>query len=153
MTDEVWKPIVGFEGTYLVSNFGKVKNVKTDKKLQQQFAGGEYPYIRLRRKKYYIHFLVATAFIGPKPFAKAEVRHFDNDKENPSASNLSWGTRKDNSLDKVRHGTSKRKFNNTEVLRIKILIAAGEKDNSIAKTFQVSHQTINNIRTGKSYFV
>lgn len=34
MTNENWKPIIGYEDLYLVSNLGKIKNIKTGKILK-----------------------------------------------------------------------------------------------------------------------
>lgn len=45
------------------------------------------------------------AFVGP-PEPGQEVRHFpDRDPSNCALSNLSYGTKSENSLDKRRHGT------------------------------------------------
>src|SRR5690606_38480338 len=50
------------------------------------------------------HVLVAEAFIGPRPEG-AECLHGDGDHTNNMVSNLRWGTKSENQLDSVRHGT------------------------------------------------
>jgi hypothetical protein len=47
---------------------------------------------------------VAEAFHGPRPVG-LEVRHLDGDSLNNAASNLRYGTRTENLLDAVEHGT------------------------------------------------
>lgn len=55
---------------------------------------------RVRRS---VHRLVAEAFI-PKPDGATMVRHLNGDNADNRASNLAWGTAKDNSEDRKRHG-------------------------------------------------
>ena len=43
-----------------------------------------------------VHRLVCEAFHGPKPFPEAVVLHLDEDPSNNRASNLRWGSRKEN---------------------------------------------------------
>jgi plasmid maintenance system antidote protein VapI len=62
--------------------------------------------IKGRRRKFYLHELVCTAFHGPRPTPKHQVRHLDGDPANNAAWNLCWGTVKENAEDRVRHGTS-----------------------------------------------
>ena len=44
MKKEYWKPVVGYEGHYQVSNFGRVKSIKFGKEiiLKQKIKGGYY---------------------------------------------------------------------------------------------------------------
>lgn len=51
-----------------------------------------------------IHQLVTEAFVGPRPTG-SEVRHLDGNPANNRASNLAWGTRRENMADARRHGT------------------------------------------------
>lgn len=51
----------------------------------------------------YVHVLVLEAFDGPRPFAGAEGRHLDDDKLNNNHSNLVWGTKSENNLDRERN--------------------------------------------------
>lgn len=49
-----------------------------------------------KRKNYKVHRLVCEAFNGPEPFPRAVVMHLDEDYRNNRASNLQWGTQKEN---------------------------------------------------------
>ena len=57
-----------------------------------------------KRSRRYIHRLVCTAIHGNRPSPKHEVRHKDGYPTNNSASNLCWGTRKENAIDRSAHG-------------------------------------------------
>lgn len=115
MEEEIWKPVVGYEGRYEVSNLGRVKSLPNQtyhgtRILKPHTPKGGYPGVVFldaisRRRCYHnVHALVARAFHGPPP-AGHEVCHRDGDRSNPKASNLMWGTPKVNSSHMVGHGT------------------------------------------------
>lgn len=54
------------------------------------------------RNHRYVHRLVLEAFVGPCPDG-LECRHLDGNKANNRASNLCWGTRRENCDDKMKH--------------------------------------------------
>lgn len=110
---EVWKPIKGYEGLYEVSNYGNVKSLfNSEKILHPTDNGSGYLTINLRkdgkRKSFYIHRLVASAFVG-NPNNVNVVNHLDFNKFNNRASNLEWVTQKENvrySRHRMRHPKS-----------------------------------------------
>lgn len=54
----------------------------------------------------YIHILVLELFVGPKPSPDYQACHFpDRNPLNNNATNLMWGTRKDNAKHAIIHGT------------------------------------------------
>jgi HNH endonuclease/NUMOD4 motif len=57
------------------------------------------------RKRFYIHHLVAAAFIGPRPKGM-DIRHLDGNPANNVARNLAYGTRSENARDTLHHGTN-----------------------------------------------
>ena len=97
--EEIWKDIKGYEGLYKISNFGNVKslNIKRNRKLSITRHG--YLYVDLSkndvRKHFYVHRLVAAAFID-NPDNLPQVNHIDEDKTNNCVSNLEWCDRKYN---------------------------------------------------------
>jgi len=120
---EIFKPVVGFEGKYEVSNLGRVKSLKrsvTDsmgriKSFDESFklptlASTGYLIVSLRdkskRKSDSIHRLVALAFI-PNPENKPEVNHINGDKKDNRVDNLEWVTRSENFLHAYRTGLNK----------------------------------------------
>ena len=109
MSDVVWKAIPSHAETHEVSSDGRVRTRR--KELVQRLNNCGYPVVRLfcngREREYTVHSLVASAFVGPRPDGM-EVRHKDGVRTNNNASNLCYGTKKQNEADKVLHGTSNR---------------------------------------------
>lgn len=106
---EEWRPIPGYEGSYEVSDRGKVRSARGAQRiLKPWMQKGGYPTVQLRRngqsKKSGVHSLVLEAFIGPRP-AGMDGCHNDGDPLNNTPSNLRWGSRSDNMHDAVAHGT------------------------------------------------
>jgi len=121
MSSEIWKSIVGYPG-YEVNSFGQVRSLtrswqqrsrhgtyyqyrKQGRILRPGRASNGYPTVALGRKNTRtLHSLVATAFLGPCRVG-FETRHKDGNRMNSQVSNLCYGTRRDNILDAVAHGT------------------------------------------------
>ena len=57
-----------------------------------------------RHRPYHVHYLVTSTFLGPKP-SGMETRHLDGNATNNAVSNLVYGTKSENTLDAVKHGT------------------------------------------------
>lgn len=121
---EQWKPVVGFEGLYEVSDHGNVKSLARtvmqrngtrkyrvpEKLLTVRTGSAGYPQVVLSREggKRQIpnHVLVLEAFVGPRPEGH-HACHWDDIKTNNHVSNLRWGTLSDNAKDSIRNGTNR----------------------------------------------
>ncbi len=113
MSQEIWKPVVGFEWLYEVSNLGRLKSLARLVKRWDSFIGvvekisywGKttegYMGTKLCRnwieKPVRIHRLVAESFI-PNPEWKLQVNHIDWVKDNNTLENLEWCTNSENVL-------------------------------------------------------
>ena len=111
-------PVLGHEGAYEVSNHGRVRSL--DRTIiykngrVQQYPGrilkllpasNAYLQVKVDSKKL-VHRLVLEAFVGP-PREGEECRHLDGNPKNNHLTNLRWGSRRENSLDRTRHGTDR----------------------------------------------
>lgn len=122
---EVWKDILGYEGTYEISTKGRVKSLSrirsvtnentyySKEKLLKTFPqNGGYIRVALKKKlpnKYdnrTIHRLVAQAFLE-NPHSLPEVNHIDGVKANNVLENLEWISSTDNHLHAFRIGLKK----------------------------------------------
>ena len=78
------------------------------REMEQRPDRDGYLYVRLtidgKRRKYRVHRLVAASFLPGCPSSQHQLRHMDGNKHNNSATNLAWGTAKDNADDRSRHG-------------------------------------------------
>lgn len=95
MKKEYWKPVVGYEGHYQVSNFGRVKSIKFGKGRILKPTTNLYGYLFVKLckdgkvKPFTVHRLVAEAFL-PNPDNLPQVNHKDENKQNNIVSNLEW---------------------------------------------------------------
>lgn len=100
---EIWKPVVGLEEYFEISNLGRLK--RKDRILK---ATNDRGYLKIKLsvngKRYlrYIHRLVAEAFI-PNPNNYKEVNHKDSNPENNRVDNLEWCDRRYNLDYMVKH--------------------------------------------------
>lgn len=123
--NEDWLPIKGYEGIYEVSNLGRVRGYwtregndfnnrachignKPTKILKNKINSCGYAMVTLvdknkNRKEKAVHRLVAEAFI-PNPENKPQINHIDNDRSNPTVTNLEWCTGSENLLHAQRQG-------------------------------------------------
>lgn len=118
MTATEWRPVAGFEGLYVVSNTGRVRSLPRSGTRRDRMYGGHdlkparqisgHLAVSLSHDNQghtqSVHVLVCEAFHGPRPEG-SEVRHLNGNPADNRALNLVWGTRSENELDKVRHGT------------------------------------------------
>lgn len=113
---EIFKPIIGYEGLYEISNLGRVRSldrVIVDKKgVHQHFKGqfitpfltkGGYYEVMLSKNKvrrvFLLHRLVATHFLGECPEG-CEVDHINRDKTDNRLENLRYVSHVENCVNR-----------------------------------------------------
>lgn len=146
---EYWSFLPQFPA-YAVGAHGEVISLlqKTPRKLRP-IKMSDYDGYQLKRADgktvhVYRHRLVAEAFHGPCPEGQ-ECRHLDGDKSNCDFTNLRWGTRTENSHDKIACGTAPvgerhpaAKLTEAAVRDMKRMRAEGLLYREIAAKFNVS---------------
>lgn len=168
---EQWRPVVGYEGSYEVSERGRVRRVKAKAGAQLgrilthclDYHG--YPRVCLsldgRQKNLLVHQLVAAAFIGPCPPGMV-VNHRDSVPTNPHPSNLEYVTQRENVLHSFKSGRRRpatpplrrgeqhpsSKVTEADVLAIR---ASTESHAALARVYGVTGEAISAIRRGLTW--
>lgn len=120
MQSTEWRPVVGYEGLYEVSDTGKVRSVprviegkdgrlifyRNYKEIRPRVKPSGHHRVGLRRngdlEHRYVHRMVLESFIGPCPEGMVAC-HYDDDPTNNAVINLRWDTFASNQLDAVRN--------------------------------------------------
>lgn len=110
---EIWRPVVGWERYYRVSNLGRLYSLhQTGRLVVGMPMEGGYRVLKVRdkgrRAHIATHVMVLEAFVGPRPSPAHEGCHNDGDGSNSCLSNLRWDTAKGNQADRLKHGTDSR---------------------------------------------
>lgn len=121
LSDEIWRPVCGFEGLYEVSDQGRIKSLKrntTSGGIIKTHVNRGYVYSHLckngKHRNVKVHRAVAEAFI-PNPDNKPEVNHKDENKSNNCVGNLEWATKKENANYGTKNERSAQKSGKTVV--------------------------------------
>lgn len=168
---EEWRDVVGFEGLYQVSNFGRVRSVTTKEiqisfdlvrsekihKIKKQTIDKVFnrPFLSLwKNNKPKIcrpHKLVMEAFVSIRPQGM-ECCHNDGNPQNNHLSNLRWDTPKSNQADRVKHGTTNRGEQcgkaKLTLEQVKFIRQDTRLQRIIAAEYGVKQNTISRIKSG-----
>ena len=160
---ENYQIIPDTEDKYSVSNFGNIRNNNTDFTLTPFITDRGYLQVCIKfssresRVSTNVHRLVALAFVE-RDDQRSYVNHKDGDKTNNTASNLEWVTPSENNLHAVELGLIKSgedaylaKLTEKEVREILNLLEIGERNISLSRKYNVSPNTIDDIRCNRSW--
>jgi hypothetical protein len=171
--EEIWKDIQGYEGLYQVSNLGRVKSMemmlfrgkgyyKKPIKIRKLTHGknGYYSVVLMTKKRFYVHRLVAKAFLQNENNYPC-INHIDGNKLNNVVTNLEWANYSQNSKHAIKNGLSKMpstvgeknsqsKLTNGQVYEIKYVLK-GLNHLEISKIYNVKRSTIQAILSNRNW--
>ncbi|HHB2481296.1 TPA: NUMOD4 domain-containing protein [Bacillus cereus] len=174
--NEIWKPVLGFEGLYEISNTGSVKSLERIrsngtrfkefiKKQSTEKMG--YNTVTMtdkdgKKRTLKVHRLVAEAFI-PMVDGKDIVNHKNGNKTDNVVENLEWCTQLENinharktgltpKIINVGNRHAKTKLTEDIVREIRKLYPSGQSDvKQLAEKYGVSNRTILKVIKGESW--
>jgi hypothetical protein len=164
---ERWKEIPGYEGEYAVSDKGRVKSlarrvrlvahgVETTRPVGERILkpgpmkSGHVTVALGKGNSKPVHQLVLLAFKGPRPAGK-ESRHRNGIPDDNKLSNLHYGTRRQNMIDKIDHGRHKLSLAQANEIREALKHARYGDKRRVAAEYGVHECTISDILAGRSY--
>lgn len=123
LPNERWLPFIDYEEYFLISDFGRVYSLRTNKILNFSYTKrGRYPLIVTRFggrtgncKAFRVHVMVARCFVD-NPDNKPFVNHIDGNKQNAHYSNLEWVTNAENIEHAIKTGLFDNSFESLRVL-------------------------------------
>lgn len=151
---------------YFISNFGRIKSFKTNKKngaiiKGSTLRGYKALNIKLKNNKRcskYVHKLVAQTFLKKDSELQQFVIHLDYDKTNNFYKNLRWVTKQTMYEHQKLNPNYERgqiynsKLTETDVIRLKKKLKRGKnKLYKVAKEFGITHTQLNRIRSGENW--
>ena len=185
---ENWKAVIGAAGRYVVSDYGNVRSlphtvIRRDGRRMPVKGQLLNPVIQTQRSKrgepkryraVWIRFddgrqrwrgvavMMLEAFVGPRPYPKAEARHLNDQSLDDRLENLDWGSRLQNVRDAMLNGRipNQRGISNngrvklTEADVVAICAAravGGVTQRELAEQYGVSSSTIRDVITGRRW--
>lgn len=171
---EEWKPVIGYEGLYEVSNYGRVRSldrvarngrgsrVYTGKLLKPQPLRSGYLTVNLSSDgsvtRHLVHRIVCISFHGKPTGRTLEVGHFNGDQKDNRAENLRWCSHLENMSDRDRHGRTLRgeshpqsKLSEGDVLDLRRRAHSGETVSQMAREYGVSRAAMHSAVTGQTW--
>lgn len=170
-----WKKIPRMNPRHEVSECGRVRTLAytdaagrkqkaSEKRITVSLVGKTYKTSTVRvsdggrpSELHLVSNLVAKAFIGECPEGM-EVLHIDGNPQNNHASNLRYGTRKENVADTYKHGRGIKnethpmaKLSRNQVEEIKAKARDGIRGVDIAREYGVCQSTVSVIKNMKSW--
>lgn len=166
MDSEIWKPVPGHDG-YEASSHGRVRSWRrgggckspreTPLVLKPRVSNGRYLRVSLWTSSLrwgYVHQIVAMTFLGERPDGK-QVRHLNGVSTDNRASNLAYGTARENADDNIRlDAYAKGEKNPSAKLtssNVRDIWLDPRSNTETGLSYGVPHQTISDIRRGRRW--
>jgi hypothetical protein len=172
MQEEQWRAVVGFEGTFSVSDHGRVRRdaramgTQPGRILKGSLSKG-YPLVNLRHRRSYarvsVHSLVMAAFIGPR-LPGLEVNHKNGINTDNRIENLEYVTRSGNVIHAYSTGLNRGRVRNlvgelngmavlteADVCQIRAALSRGVRQRALVRQYGVCPTTISMIARGKTW--
>lgn len=147
--------IVGYEGSYMAHRDGRIFNASA-REMSIRIDRYGYANVRLsadgRQSWKKVARLVAEAWHGPPPVGRTQAAHLDGNRLNNGAENIAWKSPKENSADRLIHGTHRAGARHPRaklcVEQVAAIRASGLSSRAAARAFGISQTHVVHIRNG-----
>ena len=171
MSSEKWIDIPGYEGSYQISDMGRVRSLTRPtliikpngraiassckgKILKGTKSKSGHLNVGLskngNKKTCQIHRLVMAAF-NPDADESKLVRHLNGNPEDNRLENLCYGTHQENYFDFYFEGRGNKKLEATQIHEIREQLKQDIPKAQIARTFNISRHHVHDISRGRCY--
>lgn len=158
--NELLKPIPGWP-KYYASSLGFIFSEKTGAIVRLKgFPNTRSGYLTVllrngaKTKRLYVHRLILETF-SRTPTPVDHCRHLDGSRTNNNISNLVWGTKADNELDKRKHGRIQKGEDHhrskLSAHQISLIRLSSENQYDLADKYGVSQSNISMIKNFKTW--
>lgn len=159
----MWKEIINHPN-YEINKLGQIRNKIKGNLLTPFKTTNGYLRVRISNKGVYqLHYLVALHFIH-NPNNYKEINHINGNKLDNSINNLEWSNRSLNMIHAYEKSLAKNTFKNNkgenhynsklkkqDIIKIKEMLNNNITQKEISILFNVSKQTISNIKNNKNW--
>lgn len=165
--EEDWRDVNGYVGIYQVSNLGRIKSLARlksngknswpvkERMLTPIIHTQGYIEVALcngKLKRFYVHRLVATAFI-PNPENKPQVNHISGVKSDNRVVNLEWATNKENGKHASANGLyyfgEENRSSKLTTTQASEIFSAPGKQREIAEKYNIAKSVVGAIKKKK----
>lgn len=166
---ENWRPVLGYEGLYEVSDTGRVRScartvylyggrsyLRKGREVARTSDKDGYQKVHLSKngksRHHTVHSLVLEAFGTTRPEGLV-CRHLDGNPANNHIDNLAWGTQSENHRDCYEYGGThgRGKLTREQVLEIRARLAEGARQADLAREYGVHFMNIHAIKTREHF--
>ena len=150
LDDEIWKPVLGFDGLYEVSNLGNVKSLNYRRKgkpkiLKLTKMGTGYLCVKIKGKLMLVHQLVAKSFLD-NPNNYPQVDHINTIRTDNNVNNLRWVNQSMNNLNPITNERFKHAQKEFHIVQLTLSGYIINEWNSISEASRVTSVNKSNIQ-------
>lgn len=127
---------------------GKGSDISSSRHRLKPSPAGRCGHLQVRLANHgqeYLHRLILEAFVGPCPEGMEACHDPDDDPANCCLNNIRWGTRRENLLDRNKHGKHRKQARITDD-QVRFIRSSSLSGNALAEMFGVWNSQISRIR-------
>lgn len=156
---EIWLPVPKFEGSYEISNYGRIKSLQRPGKLRSHIMNerrDNFGYLKAnicfkgKSTAFSCHRMVALLFVL-NPNNKPHVNHIDGNKSNCYYKNLEWCTHSENHKHAYLMGLKTMPLTKLTKEQVLDIYKSSKNTKELAYDYNVTRRTVQQIKCGDTW--